>query len=126
MTVSLKRETVSESDRLASNLTRPEELTRDVIVRKIVKFADAVMAKERQKPPARQHDVAEFQIVVEFHQTNRRLAAAITRAFKELPQDPGWKNLPEKHQIDPTHLRYFFFFARPGGSFTCLNVAWIV
>ena len=86
------------------------------ILRKIVKFADAVMAKERHKPPAQQRDVAEFQIVMEFHQTNRRLAEAITKAFTQLSQDPDWKNLPKKHQISLRVHRVWLVSCESGGD----------
>jgi hypothetical protein len=86
------------------------------ILRKIVKFADAVMAKERKKPAAQQHDNAEFQIVVEFHQTNRRLAAAITKAFTKLPQDQEWKGLPRKHQIALRVHRVWLVSCESGGD----------
>src|ERR1700694_627290 len=86
------------------------------IVRKIVNFADSVMAKEKAKPPQQRHDMAEFQIVVEFHQTNRRLAAEITKAFNKLPQDDKWKGLPAKHQMALRVHRVWLVSCESGGD----------
>lgn len=65
------------------------------IVNKIVSFADAVLANEATKPHPR--DVAEFQILLLFHQTDAHMANAITRALEHIPSNKRWLRLPYKH-----------------------------
>ncbi|MGO4209963.1 hypothetical protein AB4043_03935, partial [Terriglobus sp. YAF25] len=67
------------------------------IAAKIVEFADKVMQKDRSGPNRK--DFSDFQIVIEFHQTNRRLAREITRAFLKLRDDKSFKKLSDKNKI---------------------------
>lgn len=69
----------------------------DRIKGKIIRFGDRCLADEAKQPPARQHDVVEFQIVIMFHQTSALMAHTITRALWSVWPDPEWRNLPYKH-----------------------------
>ncbi len=86
------------------------------ILRKIVNFTDAAMAAERAKPPNQQADVEEIQIVAEFHQTNEGLAAAITKAFTDLPNDAKWKALQRKHNVALRVRRVWLLSCESGGD----------
>ena len=87
------------------------------ILRKIVNFADKCMADERKKPASEQADVEEIQIVLEFHQTSARLAAAITKAFTDLPNDKAWLGLPKKHNLSVRIRRVWVLSCESGGHY---------
>ena len=84
------------------------------IARKIVNFGSTVMETECKKPA--RPEVAEFQIIVAFHQTSRRLAEEITKAFQSLPQDQSWKNLPKKCDLELRVRRIWLLSCESGGD----------
>lgn len=71
------------------------------VKRTIIDFANGRLARELS-------DIITIRIVFLFHQTHEPTVSTLMRAFRTLPNDPQWRNLPFLHnkhlRIDPVVL----------------------